>query len=246
MKTWGLLVLFAANIVFAETTEPVTLVSKALEESQTKRVQQVSATDAQISPSGEIIEGLLTLEDPGPGAVKRSYKWILGAKVQNFKMSGTMANDYVVTDLDGYQPFSLPSLEFGVRYESSLTWHWGLMAHAGYSSQKATADFSSDSDAYLSTFLTDLALTGGYQINSIFGLEASLGVGMVTYTQTGSKALEQFSSEAPFRFLSAGTSAWLPFDWQAFVTFTNRSHLRNDSRVSLPSESVELGTRYVW
>jgi hypothetical protein len=246
MKTWRILALFMTGVAMAEANESATLVSKALEEAQTKRVQQDSATDAQISPSGEIVEGVLTLDDPHPGAVKRSYKWILGAKVQNFKMSGTMANDYVVADLNGYSAFSLPSLEFGVRFERSSTWHWGMIAHAGYASQKAASDFYSKSDSYLNTLLTDLALTGSYQINSVFGLEASLGVGMVTYTQTGSKVLEQFSAEAPFRFASAGTSAWLPFDWQAFVTLTSRNLLREDSTVALPKESVELGTRYVW
>jgi hypothetical protein len=241
MKTFITILLFGL-VGHAESE----LRSKAISETtqQTPGVEQKAASDAQIT------DGVLSLEDPTPQEPKRSYDWIFGLKVQNFQPSGILKSKESEVLLSDVSSYYLPSLEAGIRrvggVDETAVWHWGVLGHAGYASQESEAYWLSlDSDSRLNTLISDLGLYLDYEIGSRWGANTSFGIGSLTYSHTGGSSFSQFSKQATFRFAGFGFHVYAPAKWQIFVNYMNRN-LTSEDLFAMPTDSVELGTRYVW
>lgn len=234
---------------------------KAMQEAQAPRVIQKSATDAQITDTNltsaatsEDGYGVLILNDPSPQNIKRSYNWVLGVKVQNYQPTGLLTSkDTPGVQLSDISAFNMPSLEFGVlglgNNPEKTDWSWGVLGHVGYGSQKSEVAFYTstvEDNARLNTLLSDLGVSFDFELGPRWGLSSSLGMGLVTYSHTGSTSFSQFSEQASFRFATLGAYANVMSRWQIFTTYSNRNLMNNDKLIAIPTDSAELGTRLIW
>lgn len=225
---------------------------KALKEAEAPRVQQEKASEATVEVDTENAPGVLTLEDPTPNLKTRTYDWIFGLKVQSYQPSGQLSSPETTYYLSEQSPYFLPSLEFGIRFAGPETetaqWKWGLTGHGGYSSQESRVTFySSNEDAgKLTTLLTDVGLIVEQNfLGRDWGWHVGAGAGSVTYSHSGSSSFSQLSETATYRFAAAGVHWNLP-SWQVLLTYNNRNLIQEDELISIPTDSVELGTRFIW
>lgn len=238
--------LLVATIAMADNE----LKLKALSEAETPRISKATATDVSINPNAT---SFLTLDDPTPKIKTRSYDWVLGVKIQSFQPSGEIQGYRTAPlRLENMAPFYLPSLEAGLRFQTfNDQWHWGTLLHAGYSSQAALvsfADKTQDPESRLTTILSDAGFMLEFEpALSSWGLQSSLGAGVLNYSQSGASAYTNVTKTSTFQFLSAGAHLNVGTQWQVLVSYMNRNLLTTDtSGIFLPTDSAELGTRFLW
>ncbi len=223
---------------------------KAISEVESPRVLKKSANDVSIHSDGQSI---LTLSDPTPKMRTRSYDWLLGVKVQSFQPSGQLQSDSTTTlSLENIPSFYLPTLEMGLRFQSSHPqWHWGPLVHAGFSSQASLVSFkdqTQDPEARLTTLLSDGGLMLDFEPQpDSWGVFSSAGVGVINYSQSGSSSFSKITEDATFQFFSAGLHFHMNTKWQVLISHMNRNLINPEaSKVFMPSDSTELGTRFLW
>lgn len=222
---------------------------KAISEAETPRQVRTTATDVAIPQS---TDGILSLQDPTPEFKIRSYDWLLGLKFQSFQPSGQLQSKKTQTvNLDTASSFYLPSLELGLRFPiSEPQWHWGVVAQGGYNSHPTSViytDKSQDPEGQLTTILSDIGLTLEYDPSAYLGLQASTGAGVINYSQTGASSYSKITEDSTFQYFSVGLHLSAGSHWQVLLSYMNRNLLKPDvSKVSLPTDSAELGTRFLW
>ncbi len=238
--------LLVATVAMADNE----LLNKASQEVESPRVAKTVASDVGLNPDSI---SLLVLKDPTPEFKTRSYDWLLGVKVQSFQPSGELRGyNTVPYRLENISAFYLPSLELGLQFNlAPPKWKWGLITHAGYSSQNSLVSFSDqtlDPEARFTTLLTDVGFHLAFDpAPDSWGFQSDLGAGVINYSQTGSSAYSKVSRESNFEFFSAGLHASFPKSWQVLLSYVNRNLLNpQNSEIFLPTDSVELGTRLSW
>jgi hypothetical protein len=207
-------------------------------------------------PSGTDLSepaGTSRLELP-PSAPRRTFNWVFGVKVQKFQPTGQLkAPGAFRFNLSRQSPFYLPSLELGTRFKGPENetgiYHWGILAHGGYTAQDSYVflyNHPPDSSAKLTTLLSDIGLNGDFeQFDSHWGVDAAAGLGMLGYSQSGISNSNEVSDQSAFRYVSFGAHSKIENNWQVFLLYTNRN-LLSESRIELPTDSLELGTRFIW
>lgn len=240
------LALLVATVAMADNE----LIIKAAQEVESPRVPQTVASDVGLNADSV---SMLILKDPTPDFKTRSYDWVIGVKVQSFQPSGELRGYNTVRfRLENQSAFYLPSLELGLQFNlANQQWSWGLLTHAGYSSQNSLVSFSDktqDPEARLTTLLTDAGLHVAYEPTlANWGFQSDLGAGVINYSQTGTSAYSKVSRESNFEFLSFGLHANFPKNWQVLLSYVNRNLInKQNSEIFLPTDSVELGTRFLW
>ena len=239
------LALLIATVAMADNQ----LKLKAMNEAEAPRVTKELANDVAI-PSDS--KSILSLTDPTPEFKYRSYDWLLGVKVQNFQPSGELQGyNTAPYRLENVSAFYLPSLEFGLRFKASSQWHWGSLSHVGYSSQQSLVSFTDktqDPQARLTTILSDVGLMLDYEpLPESWGFQTSFGIGVINYSQAGSSAYTKVSRDSTFEFFSVGAHIDASQKWQVLLSYVNRNLLKaQPSGIFLPTDSAELGTRFIW
>lgn len=215
--------------------------------------RQALASDAQVS------SGILSLEDPYKTPPPRSWKWLVGVKVQQYQPEGKVNLQHTQgINLNRLDSVNLPSLEFGFnkpwKLESKeLKIKTGMLAHFGYASQDSQVMFVSGykvNDARVNTFLSDLTLTANMGSNTVWTwLEgtAGVGVGTLSYTQGSDNAYARFNEQTRFMNWLVGANFNVNEPWQIFLNYNQRNLLANEEpSFSIQRDNWELGTRMQW
>ena len=80
-----------------------------------------------------------------------------------------------------------------------------------------------------------------------WGFQSSFGVGVINYSQAGSSAYTKVSRDSTFEFFSAGVHFDVHQKWQVLLSYMNRNLLKSESsEIFLPTDSAELGIRFIW
>lgn len=225
-----------------------TLKQKALAESKIDGLTKSTATDAQVS-------GMLTLKDPRPEVVTRSWNYFAALSGQSFQAQGVAQKSGSGSfDLSKNNPTFMPGLEIGVISHSlqtnTLLWRMGLRAKASLASQESNialnSGFSID-DARLNTTLLSAGALVAVQWERInwMALTISPQFGSLNYTQTSSNDFAAFSKQASFQSLGLGLDFVLNNKWSLFTEWTQKN-LKETSEIALQKDNFELGTRITW
>jgi|GEM_PF-1664285 hypothetical protein len=231
-----------------ENLDMTQLKKMALAETSIEGKEQKSATNART-------EGMLSLKDPRPEIITRSWQYLFGLTLQSFQPQGTVQTSLAGEfDLSNNDSTVLPAIEFGAMSPLMATgpalWRVGGKAKLAYSSQKIDVTLPSGyevDDARLNTSMLSvgpafsvqherlnwLALTGTYQF------------GDLNYTQTSSTELANFSKHGGFESVGLGLQFQLTKGWAVSTEWSDRK-LRSDETIALQKNNFELGTSVTW
>lgn len=242
---WGLLisVLFSSVVCSA-----LSLKQQAVAEAKFEGLEKATATDAQV-------QGMLTLKDPRPEIITRSWKYSAALSVQSFQPEGFASKEGSGTfDLGQNGSTAMPGLELGVLSPAFSTkqvlWKVGLRAKGSLASQETSVTLDSGyeiNDARLNTTL----FSGGPVLNvswdrlSWLSLNVSPQIGSLSYTQTSSNDFATFSKTGSFNSMTYGLDFLIGSKWSVFTEWTQRS-LKDSSEIALQKDNFELGTKVTW
>lgn len=233
-----------------EPPPPASLREQALGEAVAVGVPTARATDAGVSGSG-----LLTLKDPGLAPADLTWKWLIGIRLQNMAPSGsaTLANGQTF-DLDRVGSTTYPIVELGLLRELGATENFsfraGVRVEAGYATQATEVVYPSlirADNTRLATGLASAQLTGGVRWHRLpkLELEAGLGQGIISTSQTATDDTVRFSRQSSFRTLSAGLLWWVKDDWALEAQQAQRS-LSSSENIKIQTDNFSVGTRVTW
>lgn len=228
--------------------EEVSLRDKALTESQNLGKQQKQASEVQME------SGVLTLKDPRPEVITRSWNYFVGVSAQQFQPEGLVTNDLNNTfDLGQQGQTLMPGIEFGVIsqdfYANSILLNFGAQLKGAFSSQSVAVTYPSGQvidDARLNTTLFSVGPTFAARwerydwLSFIFTPE----FGSLRYTQTSSSSYGQFSKSAAYRALTAGFDFKVADKVSVFTKYSQRD--LDDNHLALQKDNFELGTKVTW
>lgn len=226
----------------------LSLREKALTESKIEGLATSTATDAQVS-------GMLTLKDPRPEVITRSWNYFAALTGQSIQAQGVVQKAETGTfDLNKNEQTFMPGVELGVishpLQTKELLWKVGLRAKAGLASQSTAVMLDSGfviNDARLNTTI----FSGGPQLSlqwsrlNWLALTLSPQFGSLNYTQTSANEFATFSKQAGFEALSYGLEFSVNKRWSLFTEQTQRS-LKDNAEIALQKDSFELGTKVTW
>ncbi|WP_415062740.1 hypothetical protein [Bdellovibrio sp.] len=226
----------------------LSLREKALAESKVEGLAKTSATDAQVP-------GMLTLKDPRPEIITRSWRYFAGLTAQSFQPEGIAKKEGSgAFDLGKNDQTFMPGLELGVLSTpiktKSVLWKLGLRGKAGFSSQGTSLTLDSGyqiNDARLNTtlFSGGPLLTLQWEGLQSVSLTLSPQMGSVTYTQTSSNEFATFSKQSGFESMSYGLDFALGQRWSLFTEWSQRT-LKDNTEIALQKDNFELGTKVTW
>ncbi|WII71297.1 hypothetical protein QJS83_12575 [Bdellovibrio sp. 22V] len=225
-----------------------TLREQALAENEIKGEQKAVASDAQVS-------GMLTLQDPRPEIITRSWKYFAALSAQSFQAEGVTSKEGAGTfDLGKNSQTVMPALELGVMSPSlqtkALLWKLGVRAKAGFASQGTDVTLDSGfkvDDARLNStlFSGGLLLSMQWERLAWLSLTVSPQMGSVNYTQTSANDFATFSKQAGFNSIGYGLDIALTNKWSLFTEWTQRD-LKDNKDIALQRDNFELGTKVTW
>lgn len=245
--------LLAAGKKTTTDTPPAPAVSlrdQAINEAFTQGVQTHRATDAGVEGSG-----VLSLKDPGLEPGNPNWKWLIGLRLQSYAPSGTatMANGQEF-DLGTVGSTTYPIAELGLLRElgsrGDFSFRAGLRADIGYTSQTTDVYFPTQVKAEntrLSTGLAALNLTLGTRWARLpsLELEAGLGQGLLSTSQSSPDSMVAFSKQTGFRSYSLGALWWLKPEWALEIQQAQRT-LTTSENIKLQAGNFSVGTRVMW
>ena len=237
------------NLAPAKNTMDASQLKKmALAETACETKEQSSATNART-------EGMLSLKDPRPEIITRSWKYLFGLSLQSFQPQGTVNTDLAGTfDLGSNDSTILPALELGAMSPLLLTgpaqWRLGGVAKFAYSSQKIDLTLASGyevDDARLNTSMLSVGPAFSVQHEALnwLALTGTWQFGDLNYTQTSSTELASFSRHASFESVGLGLQFQLTKGWAVSTEWSDRK-LRSDETIALQKNNFELGTSVTW
>jgi len=250
VSLFALSAMAAAPNLSATTTElsPTQLKKLALAETQVEGKAQASATNART-------EGMLSLKDPRPEIITRSWKYLFGFTLQNFQPEGTVATDLAGTfDLSNNDQTILPAIEFGAMSPLLATgpaqWRLGAKTKFAYTSQEIELTLPSGyqvDDARLNTSMFSVGPAFSVQAERLswMALTGSWQFGNLNYTQTSSTDLATFSKHASFESIALGLQFQLTKGWAVSTEWSDRQ-VRSDETIALQRNNFELGTSITW
>lgn len=234
------------------TSTPTELSLKQMALAETAPVEgqqtQTSATDAQVS-------GMLTLKDPRPEVVTRSWTYFAGLTAQTFQAEGRVSKEGSgIFNLAESNQSIMPGLELGFMTRAfqtqALLWKFGLRGKAALSTQAYNVILASGykiDDARLNTTL----FSGGPLVSLQWGrfqwlaFTFSPQFGTVNYTQTSSNDFAKFSKQAGFEAFSYGLDFAVGKSWSVFTEWSQRT-LKDNTEIALQKDNFELGTKVTW
>ncbi|WP_253696880.1 hypothetical protein ACLWBD_04255 [Bdellovibrio sp. HCB117] len=226
----------------------LTMREKAIAESQSESKKQVSASDAQVS-------GMLTLKDPRPEVVTRSWSYFAAFTGQAFQAEGTVSKEGSgVFNLGNNSQTFMPGLELGVistpLQTKALLWKFGVRAKAGFTSQETDVKLESGyeiNDARLNTtvFSGGPVVAMSWDRFDWLSLTVSPQFGTVIYTQSSSNDFAAFSKQASFESWGYGLDVALSKKWSVFTEYSQKS-LKGSNEIALQRDNFELGTKVTW
>jgi hypothetical protein len=230
------------------TVDMTQLRKLALAETQLEGKAQDSATTART-------EGMLSLKDPRPEVITRSWKYSFGFTLQNFQPEGSVKSDLVGTfDLGNAAQTILPAIELGalspLLTTGPLKWRLGGKGKFAYSSQKNDVILPSGyapDDTRLNTSMASVgpAFTVQGDRLSWLALTGNYLFGDLNYTQTSSSDMATFSKHAGFTSLGLGLQFQLTKSWALSTEWSERK-IRSDETIALQRNNFELGTNITW
>jgi len=251
-----LITLFAA-VCGAETKKStakmpapeLSLREKALAETVvSEKSEKNAASDAQVS-------GMLTLKDPRPEVITRSWKYFVGFTAQSFQAEGLASKEGSGTfDLGKNDSTFMPGVELGFITSpwqtKAVLWKVGLRAKAGFASQ--STDVVLDSGYKIDDARLNTTIFSGGPILAVqwerwrwLSLTLSPQLGSVIYAQTSSNEFASFSKQAGFNSMSYGLDFAFSEKWSLFTEWSQRT-MRDSTEIALQKDSFELGTKITW
>lgn len=161
-----------------------------------------------------------------------AYEGVTGVKVQNFQPTAQ--------DIPAQRSFFLPSVQVGGRSlwkeSEESSWYTSFLFDAGYGSQSVGLT------SRVKTLLTDMGFGIEYNhLVSSWGVHGVAGLGLVQY-----EWVDKYSGQGAFRFTNIGVHFNTRNQWQIVLSYANRNPLNSDQGASVPTDSIEFGTRKVW
>ncbi|WP_374035089.1 hypothetical protein ACES2I_04580 [Bdellovibrio bacteriovorus] len=242
---WGFLlaVIFSSAICNAQSLRDM-----AVAEAKYDGLAKQSATDAQVS-------GMLTLKDPRPEIITRSWKYFAGFSVQSFQPEGIATKDGSGSfDMSENGTTVMPGLELGVMSPAlqtkALLWKLGLRAKGGFASQSANVKLDSGyeiDDARLNTimFSAGPVVSLGWERLPWLSLNVSPQFGNISYTQSSSNDFATFSKSGAYESMNYGVDVMLGKKWSVFTEWSQRT-LKDNNEIALQKDNFELGTKVTW
>ncbi len=248
---------FSASFTFAAaptispyTTTTISYGEWALAESQIQGTKQDSATDAQVAA------GFLSLKDPRPEVVTRSWKYTAGFSLQNFQTMGKATNDAKESfNLDRNDSTVMPGLVAGVIgpdwKTGPVAWKLGAATNLGFATQEVSAIVGTGfivRDARLNTMLWNVgpSVAMSWEKLSWLSLVVAPQYGGINYTQASSNNLASFSKYAAFQAVSLGLDFSVGTKWSLFTEWSQRDLLGSDDTIAIQNENFALGTKATW
>lgn len=226
----------------------VSLRDKALTESQNLGQQKKQASEVQME------SGVLTLKDPRPEVITRSWNYFVGVSAQQFQPEGRVTNDLNNNfDLGQQGQTLMPGVEFGVisqdYYANNILLNFGAQLKGAFSSQAVEVTYPSGAvidDARLNTSLLSVGPTvaARWERYDWLSLVFTPEFGTLRYTQTSSSSYGQFSKSAAYRALTAGFDFKVGEKVSVFTKYSQRD--LDDNQLALQKDNFELGTKLTW
>ena len=199
--------------------------------------------------------GVFTVLDPALKLTERTWKYLIGAKIQSLKPSGTIRADIIGDfNLNTYRQQLFPTLEFGVgkMISTESDWKdWNALIQLGYSSILVPFNFPSGYSAPKNTRFNTMKVNLGLDVHKPMTLipesfyKIGIQLGKFFYTQTSSNDLAQFSESLFFAGLNLGAN----FSWNQNLDFSGDYIYRqalNTSTLKTQAHNFELGLRVKW
>lgn len=222
----------------------------AMAEAQVTGKQQKTATDAQVAG------GYLTLKDPRPEIVDRSWKYFASLSVQNFQAEGSASNDSMETfDLGKNDSTVMPTLKIGAISTpwatGPLNWQLGARGQASFASQETSGLLGSGyqvDDARLNTTMLSVGpvMALSWERLSWLSFTFSPQWGSINYTQSSSNDLAKFSKAAGYEALHYGLDFQIGSKWSVFTEYSNKQLRGGNEQVAIQANNFELGTKVQW
>lgn len=249
--------IFTTALAHAATSSSNTTLSLREQASAETRVEgqlQKSATDAQLNP--ELASGMLSLKDPRPEIITRTWQYFAGLTVQSFTPQGEVTTESAGTfDLGKNGSTFMPGLAAGFlspeMKTKSLLWRIGLRGNAALSSQSISVTFPTGytvNDARLNTTLFAFGPTLSLQWDRLQWLAFTFTpqYGTVNYTQTSANDFAHFSKQTGYMGLNFGLDFQFTKQWSIFTEYSQRSLRDSHQELALQRDNFELGTKVTW
>jgi len=200
--------------------------------------------------------GVFSVKEPQIKITDRSWKYIMGIKIQNFQPTGKVHSSIVGDfDLNNYKNQILPTLEFGMskKYDEFAPWtDWNAYAQFGYNISKVPLTFQSGYKAPDNTRLNSMRANVGIESQRSLGLDnqpaffkTGISLGKFFYSQTSMNDLAQFSENFLFGGLNLGITYSVLNNLNLSIDYIFRKSLQNSS-LELQTHNLELGLRVIW
>ncbi|HWU43424.1 MAG TPA: hypothetical protein VN132_08300, partial [Bdellovibrio sp.] len=209
-----------------------------------------AASDASV-PSA-----MLSLKDPRPEVITRTWKYFAGFKAQSFKAHGNVTTDAGSNvDLGENSSTFMPGLMMGFTgpewQAGRAAWSLGLRGDASFASQGVTVTFPtgySASDVRLNTMLFAVGPEFSFKLQNLpwLAFVFSPQYGNVNYTQTSSNQFARFSKQTSYLAWNYGLEMSFTKKWSVFSEYSQRNLRDSHQEIALQQNNFELGTRVAW
>lgn len=240
----------SSTLSTTSASEPSSMRDMALAAAKVDNKAQASATDAQVAG------GYLTLKDPRPEIVGRSWKYFASLSFQTFQAEGFASNDSAETfDLGKNDSTVMPSIKLGAMTVPLATgpvnWQFGARGQASFSSQETSGLLGSGyqvDDARLNSTLLSVGpvIALSWQRLAWLSFTFSPQYGTLNYTQSSSNDLAKFSKQAGYEALHYGLDFQIGTKWSVFTEYSNRALRDGNEQVAIQANNFELGTKVQW
>ena len=249
MKSILLASLLLSSAAMAETSS-LSLKQQAMAENKIDGQAQKTASDAQVAP------GMLSLKDPRPEVMTRTWVYFAGFTAENFQPRGTVATDEVGNfNLGNNGSTFMPGLTVGFltpeMTTGPLAWKVGVRGNGAFSSQGVSLTYPNGyhvSDARLNTMLLGVGPTMSLSWTRYNWLAFTFTpqYGSVNYTQTSSNDFARFSKQSSYLGLNFGLDFQVAKKWSVFTEYQNRNMRDSNQDIALQKDNFELGTKVTW
>jgi hypothetical protein len=217
---------------------------------------QVTGKEQKVSTDAQVAGSYLTLKDPRPEIVGRSWKYFAGLSFQNFQAEGSASNDSAETfDLGKNDSTVMPSIKLGAMTTpwatGPMNWQFGARGQASFASQETSGVLKSGyqvDDARLNSILLSVGPVFALSWQRLAWLSFTFSPqwGTLNYTQSSSNDLAKFSKQAGYEALHYGLDFQIGTKWSVFTEYSNRTLRDGNEQVGIQANNFELGTKVQW
>lgn len=206
--------------------------------------------------------GLISVKNPFPTTEVRSWKYILGLKLQKWQPQGEVLLLTEKLNLGSSQSGTMPYIEFGTKkYLGSLnnlssnqavsSWSadWGLLGDFGYLSQANNFEFKSGYKT-TNTKLNSVSFNIGPQLilsqSSWWNLLFAFQLGFVSYSQSSETDLATFTRQIYNYSFLLGAEFKLTENLGVLAQTSLKEMITKNAGLTLPNNNLEAGLRLTW